>query len=106
MFSHSEPDLDSSRFLGLLDDDIGKTGIGADRWRVEQRATVDAVRIVPENLAARRVRSGCLPRRRLPGRSKVGRSPTRDADQLRYVLVAMQTVGNKERNDDHVCSLG
>src|SRR4029453_10877083 len=69
VFSHSEPDLDSSRFLGLLDDDIGKTGIGADRWRVKQKATVDAVRIVPENLAACCVRSVC-------------RSPSRDADQL------------------------
>ncbi len=37
----------------LLDDDVGKTGIRADGWRIEQRAIVDLVRIAPKNLAAR-----------------------------------------------------
>ena len=58
VFSHSEPDLDSSSFLGLLDDDIAKTGIGADRRRIEKGATVDAVRIPPKNLTVRGMRSG------------------------------------------------
>jgi len=39
--------------LNLLEDDIGKTGIGTDRWRIKQGATVDAVWIMAENLAAR-----------------------------------------------------
>src|SRR5437868_4151682 len=37
---------------GLLEDDIGKPGIGADGRRIEQQASVDLVGIAPENLAA------------------------------------------------------
>ena len=35
----------------LLDDDVGKTGIGADRWCIEQFATVDGVRILAKDFA-------------------------------------------------------
>src|SRR5439155_23579582 len=36
---------------GLLEDDVGKTGIGADGRRVEQRAPIDAVRILAKDFA-------------------------------------------------------
>jgi hypothetical protein len=39
----------------LVNDDIGETGIGADRWRIKQEAIVNGVRIAPENLTAGRV---------------------------------------------------
>jgi hypothetical protein len=38
----------------LLDNDVGKTGIGTDGRRIKQRAIIDLVGIAPENLAARR----------------------------------------------------
>jgi hypothetical protein len=37
---------------GLIDDDIGKAGIGADRWGIKQVSIIDSVRIAPEDLAA------------------------------------------------------
>jgi len=35
----------------LLEDDIGKTGIGTDGWRIEERATVDGVGILAKDFA-------------------------------------------------------
>src|SRR6266480_5466009 len=45
--------ISTFRVQGLLEDDIGDTGLRADRWRIKQGATVDAVWIMAENLAAR-----------------------------------------------------
>src|SRR5207245_8116215 len=36
----------------LLEDDIGKTGIGTDGWRMEERATVDGVGILANDFVA------------------------------------------------------
>src|SRR5262249_1642239 len=80
--------------------------IGADRRRIEQIPTIDAVWVVLEDLlqggAASKpsTRSGGLQTARA-----IWRSPFLDPKQDRYVLVTVQSIGNKKRDHHHVVSL-
>ncbi len=92
-----------STFCGherLLDDDIGKTGIGADGRRVEQRATVNPVRIVAKDFASA-VAGGQADPGSAAGRPRLQRSPA-----IRNVFVTVQSVGDEKRNDNHVWRFG
>jgi hypothetical protein len=43
--------ISTLRIQCLLNDDFGKTGIGANGWSIKQQTAVYGVRIAPEDLA-------------------------------------------------------
>src|SRR3954453_3876245 len=67
----------------LLDDDVGKTGIGADRWCIEQFATVDGVRILAKDFAM------CCSRGRCPRPAAVNARGSSNSEQNRNVLITV-----------------
>src|SRR5262249_44115821 len=80
----------------LLNDDVGKTRVRADGWSVVQFTTIDGIWILAKNFAV------CRSWWRWPLVVDFAALGYNDSEQLRNILIAVETVRNKKWHHNHV----